>query len=68
LHGADLIDHVVAVTIGLSVLLHGASAAVLAARYGRWYRRTAATTPDLRESTATAVTPRRTRLDPTGTG
>lgn len=53
LHGADLIDHVVAITVGLSVLLHGASAAVIAGRYGQWYRKAAATTPDLRESTTT---------------
>jgi len=62
LRGADLNGHVVAITVGLSVLLHGASAAALAARYGRWYQRTAASTPDLRESTATPVTPRRNRL------
>jgi sodium/hydrogen antiporter len=62
LHGADLIGHVVAITVGLSVLLHGASAAALAARYGRWYRRTSAATPNLRESATTPVTPRRGRL------
>lgn len=62
LNGADLIDHVVAITIGLSVLLHGASAAVLAGRYGHWYQEAAATTPELRESTTTRVTPRRGRL------
>ncbi|MFJ9905251.1 cation:proton antiporter [Streptomyces sp. NPDC101152] len=62
LHGIDLISRVVAVTVGLSVLLHGASAAVLAARYGRWYQQAAAITPDLRESTAASVTPRRRTL------
>ncbi|MFC5909192.1 cation:proton antiporter [Streptacidiphilus monticola] len=68
IHGVDLISRVVAATIGLSVLLHGASAAMLAARYGRWYRRAAATAPDLRESSATTVTPRRRRLGPADTG
>ncbi|MFJ8621888.1 cation:proton antiporter [Kitasatospora sp. NPDC093550] len=67
LHGVDLISHVVAITVALSVLLHGASAAVLAARYGHWYERAAATTPDLRESTATPVTPLRRGLHPVET-
>ncbi|RSS52892.1 hypothetical protein EF912_18965 [Streptomyces sp. WAC07061] len=61
IHGVDLISRVVAITVGLSVLLHGASAAVLAGRYGHWYER-AATTPGLRESAATPVTPRRRGL------
>ena len=68
LAGADLIGHVVAITVGLSVLLHGASAAGLAGRYGRWYQQTASTTPNLRESAPTPVTQRRTRLDPTRSG
>jgi NhaP-type Na+/H+ or K+/H+ antiporter len=62
LHGIDLLSRVVAITIALSVLVHGASAAILAARYGRWYEQAAATTPDLRESITTPVTPRRSRL------
>ncbi|MEY9875611.1 NhaP-type Na+/H+ or K+/H+ antiporter [Streptacidiphilus sp. MAP12-33] len=57
-HGVELISRVVAITVGLSVLLHGASAAVLAARYGRWFERAAART-ELRESVSTLVTPRR---------
>ncbi|OII66926.1 sodium:proton antiporter [Streptomyces sp. CC77] len=40
--GVDLLGRVVAVTVGLSVLLHGMSAVALAGRYGRWHRRTAA--------------------------
>ncbi|MFF3861386.1 cation:proton antiporter [Streptomyces sp. NPDC002209] len=61
IHSVDLISRVVAITVGLSVLLHGTSAAVLAARYGHWYER-AATMTHLRESTTTPVTPRRRRL------
>ncbi|MGI5454804.1 cation:proton antiporter [Streptomyces sp. CA-249302] len=64
IHGVELISRVVAVTIGLSVLLHGASAALLAAGYGRWYERAAATGPGLRESVITSVTARRNRLGP----
>ncbi|WP_042367276.1 cation:proton antiporter [Streptacidiphilus neutrinimicus] len=67
IQGVGLISQVVAVTVGLSVLLHGASAAPLAARYGRWYERAAAdpgVAPGLRESAATPVTPRRRRLGP----
>ncbi|MBC3840684.1 hypothetical protein GXW82_11655 [Streptacidiphilus sp. 4-A2] len=62
-HGVELIGQVVAVTVGLSVLLHGMSAAVLAAGYGRWYER-AAVDPGLRESLSTPVTPRRRTLGP----
>jgi NhaP-type Na+/H+ or K+/H+ antiporter len=57
--GAELIGRVIAVTVGLSILLHGASAVFLSGRYARWYERAAAATPDLRESaeatTATVV-------------
>jgi hypothetical protein len=42
---------VVAITVGLSVLLHGISAVGLAERYGRWHEKTAAATGDLREDT-----------------
>ncbi|MFB6900830.1 cation:proton antiporter domain-containing protein [Streptomyces hydrogenans] len=49
--GTELIGRVVAVTVALSVLLHGASAPALAGAYGAWYRRTAAASRDeLRES------------------
>lgn len=61
--GVELIGRVVAVTVGLSVLLHGASAALLATRYGRWYERAAAEA-DLREGVTTPVSPRRRRLGP----
>jgi NhaP-type Na+/H+ or K+/H+ antiporter len=64
IHAVDTISRVVAITVGLSVLLHGMSAAPLAARYGRWYTKEAATVPDLREATTTPVTPRRRRLGP----
>ncbi|KOU74602.1 hypothetical protein ADK57_06990 [Streptomyces sp. MMG1533] len=50
-HGTELLGSVVAITVGLSVLLHGVSAVALAERYGRWHERTAATTRDLREGT-----------------
>jgi NhaP-type Na+/H+ or K+/H+ antiporter len=63
IQNVDLIGHVVAITIGFSVLLHGMSAAPLAARYGRWYRQ-AATTPGLRESTITPAPSPRRRLGP----
>ncbi|MFI6010149.1 cation:proton antiporter [Streptomyces sp. NPDC051243] len=40
--GTQTLGRVVAVTVGLSVLLHGVSAVALAERYGRWYQRAAA--------------------------
>ncbi|QNE76030.1 hypothetical protein F0344_16635 [Streptomyces finlayi] len=49
--GVGLLGRVVAVTVGLSVLLHGVSAVALAARYGRWIERTTATGRALREGT-----------------
>jgi NhaP-type Na+/H+ or K+/H+ antiporter len=57
--GAELIGRVIAVTVGLSILLHGASAVFLSDRYAAWYQRVAATTPDLRESAAPTATLRR---------
>jgi len=47
--GVRLIGRVVAVTVGLSILLHGMSAVFLANRYGAWHRRAAAARPHLRE-------------------
>ncbi|WP_406003137.1 cation:proton antiporter [Streptomyces sp. NBC_00829] len=47
--GVELLGRVVAVTIGLSVLLHGISAPFLADRYGAWYEAARAAVPDLRE-------------------
>ncbi|MFI1395898.1 cation:proton antiporter [Streptomyces sp. NPDC020681] len=52
--GVTLLGRVVAVTIGLSILLHGMSAAVLADRYGRWSEAAIETTPGLREAEGTA--------------
>ncbi|MEU3401885.1 cation:proton antiporter domain-containing protein [Streptomyces filamentosus] len=40
--GTELLGRVVAVTVALSVLLHGATAPALAGAYGAWYRRAAA--------------------------
>ncbi|MER6615074.1 cation:proton antiporter [Streptomyces xantholiticus] len=63
-HGMELVGRVVAVTVGLSVLLHGISAVALAERYGRWHEKTAATTPDLREGTPSPEAPARRRFGP----
>ncbi|MER6095847.1 cation:proton antiporter [Streptomyces sp. NPDC001728] len=49
--GVGLLGRVVAVTVGLSVLLHGVSAVALADRYGRWIGKTTATGRELREGT-----------------
>ncbi|MET9390983.1 cation:proton antiporter [Streptomyces sp. NPDC006624] len=48
--GVDLLGRVVAVTVGLSVLLHGVSAVVLADRYGRWREEATAAGRELRET------------------
>ncbi|MDX3312462.1 cation:proton antiporter [Streptomyces sp. ME08-AFT2] len=61
--GVELLGRVVAITIGLSVLLHGISAVALAERYGRWHEKTAATR-DLREGTPVPESPVRRRLGP----
>ncbi|MFH8623289.1 cation:proton antiporter [Streptomyces vietnamensis] len=47
--GVQLLGRVVAVTIALSVVLHGMSAVVLTDRYDAWHRKVAATRPLLRE-------------------
>lgn len=47
--GVQLLGRVIAVTVALSVLLHGVSAVLLSERYGAWHRRAAAARPDLRE-------------------
>ncbi|MCX4585973.1 sodium:proton antiporter [Streptomyces sp. NBC_01481] len=62
--GVELLGRVVAITVGLSVLLHGVSAVALAERYGRWYEKAAATPRDLREGTPVPESPARRRLDP----
>ena len=48
--GTELLGQVIAVTIGLSILLHGMSAPYFADRYGNWYDAAKATTRDLREA------------------
>ncbi|MFI8770156.1 cation:proton antiporter [Streptomyces sp. R-07] len=58
-HGVGLLGEVVAVTVGLSVLLHGVSAVALADRYGRWIERTTATGRELREGTPVPEAARR---------
>jgi NhaP-type Na+/H+ or K+/H+ antiporter len=58
------ITTVVALTVGLSVLLHGLTAWPAAERYGAWYERAQATTRDLAEAVHVArpVERRRVRL------
>jgi sodium/hydrogen antiporter len=53
--GADLLVDVVSLTVGLSVLLHGATAAWAARAYGRWHAGAAAADPGLREGPTGAV-------------
>ncbi|MFI0968004.1 cation:proton antiporter [Streptomyces sp. NPDC021080] len=47
--GVQLLSRVVAVTVALSILLHGTSAVVLSERYGAWHKKAAAQRPGLRE-------------------
>jgi NhaP-type Na+/H+ or K+/H+ antiporter len=49
---AGLLVDVVALTVGLSVVLHGATAAWAASRYARWHAVAAAADPQLREGPA----------------
>ncbi|GLF95892.1 cation:proton antiporter [Streptomyces yaizuensis] len=49
LPGTELFSAVVAVTVAFSVYAHGASAAVLGARYGSWYADAVHRVPELRE-------------------
>ncbi|WP_406400393.1 cation:proton antiporter [Streptomyces sp. NBC_00879] len=60
--GVELLGRVVAITVGLSVLLHGVSAVALAERYGRWHEKAAAASRGLREGTAVPESPGRRRL------
>ncbi|WP_406303550.1 cation:proton antiporter [Streptomyces sp. NBC_00885] len=60
--GVELLGRVVAITVGLSVLLHGVSAVALAERYGRWHEKAAAATRGLREGTPVPESPGRRRL------
>jgi NhaP-type Na+/H+ or K+/H+ antiporter len=52
---AELLVDVVSLTVGLSVLLHGATAAWAAGRYAAWHAVAAAADPDLREGPAEPV-------------
>ncbi|MFF7310211.1 cation:proton antiporter [Streptomyces sp. NPDC008137] len=47
--GLQLLGRVIALTVALSILLHGMSAVVLAKRYGAWYLKATALRPRLRE-------------------
>ncbi|WP_031154383.1 cation:proton antiporter [Streptomyces xanthophaeus] len=50
LPGGTLLSEVIAVTVGLSILLHGATAPFLGNRYGAWFNRTLGVNPNLREN------------------
>ncbi|WP_371612531.1 cation:proton antiporter [Streptomyces clavifer] len=52
--GVAVLGPVIAVTIGLSILLHGMSAPYFAGLYGNWYDAVEADTPGLREARGTA--------------
>ncbi|OIK28388.1 cation:proton antiporter [Streptomyces malaysiense] len=49
--GVELVARVVAVTVGLSVLLHGVTAVALARRYGDWHEKAVAAGGNPREGT-----------------
>ncbi|MEU3045959.1 cation:proton antiporter [Streptomyces sp. NPDC006984] len=61
-HGMDLLGQVIAVTVGLSVLLHGISSVALANRYGRWYEEATAAGRRLRETSPAPEAGRRPRI------
>ncbi|MCX5357948.1 cation:proton antiporter [Streptomyces sp. NBC_00124] len=50
LPGGSLLSEVIAVTVGLSIILHGASAPFLGNRYGAWFTRTLRAEPNMREN------------------
>jgi len=50
LPGGSLLSGVIAMTVGLSILLHGATAPFLGNRYGAWFTRTLRVDPNLREN------------------
>jgi NhaP-type Na+/H+ or K+/H+ antiporter len=56
------ITTVVALTVGLSVLLHGLTAWPAAERYGTWYERAKASDPDIAESVHVARPVERRRV------
>jgi NhaP-type Na+/H+ or K+/H+ antiporter len=65
LAGLETITVTVAITVFLSVVAHGLSAWPLAGRYGAWFVREAAASPELMEGTAvTAIRPRGAVLVP----
>ncbi|MFE2041621.1 cation:proton antiporter [Streptomyces sp. NPDC059477] len=68
LAGMALLSEVVAVTVGLSVLLHGASAPFLGDRYGDWFASALRAEPDLRENALTVGDPSGTRAAGTTRG
>ncbi|WP_328681407.1 sodium:proton antiporter [Streptomyces sp. NBC_00322] len=59
--GSELLGNVVAITVGLSILLHGMSAVAIAHRYGTWHSAAAAGSVKLREDTPAPATRRRNR-------
>ncbi|MEV4231481.1 cation:proton antiporter [Streptomyces bobili] len=50
LPGGTLLSDVIAVTVGLSIVLHGTSAPFLGDRYGTWFTRTLRKEPNMREN------------------
>ncbi|WP_328764510.1 cation:proton antiporter [Streptomyces sp. NBC_00272] len=50
LPGETLLSGAIVVTVGLSIILHGASAPFLGKRYGAWFTRTLGVEPNLREN------------------
>lgn len=62
--GTQTLGRVVAVTVALSILLHGVSAVSLAGRYGRWYAH--ASTAGGRGLRESAPVPDGTRVTPSG--
>ncbi|WP_406084049.1 cation:proton antiporter [Streptomyces virginiae] len=50
LPGGTLLGEVIAVTVGMSILLHGASAPFLGDRYAEWFTGTLRVRPNLREN------------------
>lgn len=50
LPAGELLSGVIAVTVGLSIILHGASAPFLGNRYGQWFAKALHVEPNLREN------------------
>ncbi|MEU7021271.1 cation:proton antiporter [Streptomyces sp. NPDC046203] len=66
--GTALIGRAVALTIGLSILLHGLTAHFLADRYGAWHRAASARRPGMREGPPAVPAPLPDRGPGPGTG